>query len=287
MNTSECNLDTCPKGCGVVPRYRRTCEACETFVGFPNVRYALREIEDLNRRYEEAYALAEVQSAEHQLKNLDAALITSKAVVVRKVTDVIHTLSSGSGLWSTFGKQLRAEVRSAEDNIWDENRGAVESIIHPNFHEEIRYAGLSLDDFGVTDPAYGECHLLLKSEFIEDRASVFEENTFSFMERHKIVAGKGIPKGYRAAWKDRHKLGVSKLASKITHLTEDAVLNDVLKSGYDKSADFIEVHIFGSINSKTIEKLTVLSDKINKTQIRLLKAHAKKIDMQLSFVNGI
>jgi hypothetical protein len=146
---------------------------------------------------------------------------------------------------------------------------------------------LSLDDFGVTDPAYGECHLLLKSSFIEDRASVFEENTFSFMERHKIVAGKGMPKGYRAAWKDRHKLGVSKLAPKITHHTENAVLNDILKSGYDKTADFIEVHIFGSINSKTIEKLTVLNNKITKSQRKLLEAHAKKIDLQLSFVNGI
>lgn len=287
MNTSECNpVDLCPKGCGKIPRYRRTCEACEAFVGFPNVRYALREIEDLDKRYQAAYALAKVQNTESQLKDLDVALAKSNAVMVRSAADVIHTLSSSSGLWSTFGKQLRAEIRAAEDNIWDENRGAVEAIIHPNFHDEIRYAGLSLDDLGVSDPAYGECHIMLKSKAIEDRASVFEENTFDFMERHKIVAGKGLPSGYRAAWKDRHKLGVSKLATKVTQLTQSEELNGILKSGQDKAADYIEVHIFGSINSKTIEKITVVNRPISKAQRKLLDSHAKKNDLQMSFVDG-
>lgn len=276
----------CPKGCGQVPRYRRTCDSCEAFVGFPNVRYALREDEDLEKRYQYAFALAKVQKTESQLKSFDKALTTSNAVMVRKASDVIHTLSSGPGLWSTFGKQLRADMRVAEDNIWDENRGAVEAIIHPQFHEEIRYAGLSLDDLGVTDPAYGECHMLLRPKSIEDRASVFEENTFVFMDRHKVVAGQNMPKGYRAAWINRHKLGVSKLSTRITQSAQSTEFSSILRSGIDKSADFIEVHIYGSISSKTIEKITVIETAISDYEKTMLIAHAKKANLQISFTDG-
>lgn len=277
VNTAECSsIDSCPKGCGLVSRHRRTCEYCEADVGFPNVRYAMHEVGDLDVRYQAAYDVAKSRGIESQVIRLDQELRQSNAVMVRNVLDVTTLLSSNSRLWTTFAKQMQADIRLAENNEWDEGRAAAESAIHPNYHEKIHYAVLSLDQYGALDPAYGQCHLLLKSETYIDRATVFEENAFLFMRRHGVIAGTKIPSGYRAIWQDRHKLGVCKLSPLIDPAEKEVKCSQLLKSGTDKLADFIEVHIYGSIHSKTFEKITLIASSVSGSEKALVVAAAQK-----------
>jgi hypothetical protein len=277
VNTAECSvIDACPKGCGSVSRHRRTCEYCEADVGFPNVRYAMHEVGDLDARYQAAYDVAKARGVESQVVQLDQELRQSNAVMVRNVLDVTALLSNNSRLWATFAKQMQADIRVAENNDWDEGRTAAESAIHPNYHEQIHYAALSLDQYGTLDPTYGQCHLLLKPETYIDRATVFEENAFHFMRRHSVIAGSRIPRGYRAIWQDRHKLGVCKLSPLIDAAEKEVDCNKLLKSGNDKSADFIEVHIYGSIHSKAFEKITLIASSVSGSERALLVAAAQK-----------
>jgi hypothetical protein len=104
---------------------------------------------------------------------------------------------------------------------------------------------------------------------ISHRASVFEENSARFVERH----GTRIPKGYRATWDDRTKLGVAKLSWKIDSATgSDKYSGILLKQGATSEDDeFVEVHIWGPMTVLTMEQVIVTAPKRNQ-RATILKA---------------
>jgi hypothetical protein len=85
---------------------------------------------------------------------------------------------------------------------------------------------------------------------------VFEENTIVFIKRHRIVIGDPIPLGYRATWENRDSLVVAKLGGKLTPKTTTADFQSILISSTSTDADIIEVHIFGPIHRKAVERLS-------------------------------
>jgi hypothetical protein len=277
-------VDICPKCKTKVPYHLRTCFSCEAEIGFPNVRYAQSEADALNQRYQMAKDIAAVQNVTSQIESFERALMDSRAIMIRSALDVIGLLASPNKLWATFAKQVQAGMRIAENNGWDDARISVEPMIHPHYHENIHYAVLSLDNIGATDASYGSCHLLLKLETYRDRATVFEENAILFVRRHHVVSGKPIPKGYRAVWDERQKLVVCKLAPQI--VTDELNMNftELLRSGADKIADFVEVHIYGSMHARSFEAITVLSSGTQASEQKLLKIHAKQAGTPLKIV---
>ncbi len=100
---------------------------------------------------------------------------------------------------------------------------------------------------GVGLDNYGECSLTARDDMIAHRATVFEENSVRFMERHKVAFAKAhnLPKGFRATWADRAELCVAKLAAAIDATTRpDDYSNLLLKPGRISDDDhFVEVHI--------------------------------------------
>ena len=96
--------------------------------------------------------------------------------------------------------------------------------------------------------SYGDFSMVLKTEMIKHRTTVFENNTASFSVSHKLPAGGPVPAGYRAPWDSRGDLAASELVSKINASTTDADFAEILLSpGTTSSADIIEVHIYGGI----------------------------------------
>ncbi len=90
---------------------------------------------------------------------------------------------------------------------------------------------------------------------IERRASVFEANSFEILVKKVVMLNEDVPKGLRSTWKRRGKLATSKLAPAFTELTTKVDYPAILDDG-DK--DFIEVHVFGKISHRTIEKVVVV-----------------------------
>jgi hypothetical protein len=113
-----------------------------------------------------------------------------------------------------------------------------------------------LDYFGVL--WWGEYSIVLKDAHIALRTSIFEENPFLFCERHRVVAGRPAPAGYRAPWGKRQDLAAAKLADKITSSTKsDQFAPILLHQGTSRAeADFIECHTFGPIHRSSIERVT-------------------------------
>lgn len=120
---------------------------------------------------------------------------------------------------------------------------------------------------------------------IAHRATVFDENTVVFMHRLQIPVTAELPAGHRAPWRERGRLAIAKLVNNITFSTTKAdfpllLLSDGLEPEDDQ---FVEVHIYGPISIRSIEKVSLktrgsavrrkaLREKLSKLGIPL-KAH--------------
>lgn len=208
-----------------------------------------------------------------ELKQFETAVAESKAVMTRHLA-YLDNLVRGTGLLGRYHTMVRAGLRTPEPNHYDATRTSVEAAIHPNYHEEIHYAALSLNGLGAT--WYGDCHLQLKDDTIQERSSVFEENPFRLAERLSIPLGGKIPSGYRAVWDERQLLAIAKLHSKITPKIASTRFADILLDNAGAATDFIEVHIFGSLHLRSFECVIAKTPK-NKADKIILRSLCLKL----------
>ena len=128
----------------------------------------------------------------------------------------------------------------------------MDGTLFPHYHKHICFAALSLNHHGPSK--YGDYTIVLKEKMILQRATVFEGNSVSFCQKHRIVVGDSIPAGYRAEWPMRDKLAMAKLHDKIDGGTRPEQYPGILlHDGPDP--DFIEVHIWGTIHRSAIERV--------------------------------
>jgi hypothetical protein len=251
MNCAHCNE--------LVPDHRQECPACGTDNGFPNVRQAkkLEEVNALNKRIGNAMASATARGTKDQLKLFGSAIEKSKAVVSRGLTDVKRLAESNQNSYSSFARQVQAGARDPADNKFDKIRSQFENALFPNYFGQILFASLSLEDKGLS--GYGECDMVLKDMMISSRTSVFEENPFIFSKKHALGLTDTIPHGYRATWENRSSLCLAKLHSSIEKITTETQFASILQNddGGTDTSDFVEVHIYGTLNIKSVEKIIV------------------------------
>lgn len=274
-------------GCnGKVPLHQRNCLVCSKDAGFPNVRTAISEAVELDKRYTTVIEASEKTCTREAVSRLEVFLQNSRAVMVRSIPDMLVLIGMNNRLMSTFGHQVEAGMRFAEDNEWDNLRIVAEPMIHPHYHNDIQYAILSNDDLGVTDPTYGGCHVSFREVAYRDRATVFEENAIIFVNRHKLLVTDSVPSGYRATWSERHKLGVAKLGAAVTEASNDSDFAALLRSGVGKDSDFIEVHIHGLIHPDAIEKISVIANAVDEDDLRMLKSYCRKNKVEIGEVQA-
>ena len=156
----------------------------------------------------------------------------------------------------------------------------------------IRFAALSLDHIGVKN--YGECHVTFKEHMIKNRTSTFEDNNVVFMaytRKSTIKDAVDLLEGYTSDWNHRHKLTIAKLARKLPQKTPDnvesaAILIDQGKTTADDR--FIELHIWGPMTVRTIDKLIIIPKKSGrrkqpkKAEIESLRAILKDYSVDVS-----
>lgn len=235
------------------------CPHCARPGLFPNVRFAEEERPELNTRYEDACHEAEGRGARADLEAFEERVGSgSKAVLARSPNELQRLATGDDEVYATFYELLGAHVRLWETGKWSVLRSAADVAFFPGYHIQIRFAALSLDSAGLSN--YGDCSITLRAEMIAHRASVFEENTVTFLERRNIPFPDlaNLPVGFRATWDERALLCVAKLAKLIeagaTTEMHDSLL---LKQGQTSASDeFVEVHIWGPMTARTFERVT-------------------------------
>lgn len=250
LRCAECKTD--------IPYAARECVGCGSDVGFPNVRAAefAGEIDALRERVRYAQVAAKERSCADELEAFGTAASDAQAVMMRGLTALDGLVSSPLTAMVTYYKMVRAGIRLPENNEFDANRERIDSTINPyGVHENIQFAALSLNGQGVR--WYGDFAVTLRNSMIAARTSVFEENPFRFCDKHPIAPTGSVPPGYRAAWLRRGELAMAKLHPRIQPgMQSDDFASTLVEQG-TKSADsdFIEVHIYGALHARAIERV--------------------------------
>lgn len=211
----------------------------------------------LAHRLEVAQVSARARKCEEILGEFGRAVTKSKAVICRSLSVVQRLMSSDSELYASFYQQVGSDLRLPESNKWDRGREAIDATLFPHYHAEIVFGALTLEDCCLGK--YGPYGMVLREEMIQQRATVFEENSFDFCQsKLKIVIGDPVPPGYRATWPERERLAMAKLHSKLGPGTKAGEFPRILISpGKGESdQDFIEVHIYGPIHRAAVQKVT-------------------------------
>lgn len=262
---------------GPVPASASRCPVCQADVGFPNVRAARadRETNALRQRVADALTSARARGCEAILAELASAVGSSMALIARSLSVVLRLVSSDTELYPSYYLQVAAGTRIPEENYWDRRRGAVDQALFPNYAERITFAALSLDGLGLA--RYGAYAIVLREDRIEHRATVFEENPFAFFQRHRVVTGDPVPPGYRALWASRGQLAQAKLQYKLDPTTQSTEFAQILLTNGPtaKDDDFIEVHVFGPIHRRAIER--VIGPKPKKKDRALVRSLENKL----------
>jgi hypothetical protein len=230
----------------------------------------------LDNRYQAAVADAGIRGIERNLRDFEAAIMDSKAVLAWSLEALHQFATDGKQLYATYYQLVEAGLRRPE---LDKQRELTDVALFSGYKQHIRFAALSLDRIGLSN--YGSCHIVLRSNLIEHRASVFEENSVTWMVHHDFRMSKmcNLPPGHRAVWNERNKLAVAKLANKIKPNTPPNSYSILLlKQGATREDDhFIEVHICGPMTVRTFEHVTIKQPK-KRTSRAILNALRKELD---------
>jgi hypothetical protein len=241
----------------------------------PNVRAVgtAEEKEALEQRYSEAFKEAKKDNSLDALKRLESELKKSLAVVGTDIHILRQLVTNDKALYSNYVFLVNANVRKSASFDDDRRRRVADAMLLDGYADKIVFAALSLDGIGLK--SYGAYSVTLREVAIERRSTVLEENSFSFVEKRCSVTGP-IPKGYRAIWQERHKLGVAKLAERIKKNKDPNKFPAlVLHNGSDRHLDdFLEVQIYGPFDGNAIESVRGPSNpkkRDEKAMVRVVK----------------
>lgn len=247
----------CPQCTEIVPDAQRHCPACGADAGFPNVRLAQREKElnELDTRMQRARASADAAGYSTVMNDFGKSVLTSRAIIARPLRLLHDLIDTTHKTYSSYHKELSAGTRFASNNVFDQTRNQFENALFPNFYQHICFAALTLDDSWVK--WFGQYAMLLKDSMIAHRATVFEENPFHFVRRHKLSLTDTIPPGYRSVWGRRDDIAKAKLYPKLNPNTQSTDYPRILleASREDNDADYIEVHIYGTFTKAAIDAI--------------------------------
>lgn len=269
------------KHCGnSFPLSAGLCPHCGRPSYYPNVDAAndLGEQAALNSRYDSVCEAAARRGADAALKDFETAIANSKAVITRSASEVHRLATNDHELYPTYYNLIEAGVKLPEGGKWDALRMVADAAFFTGYAEKIRFAALSLEEFGLSN--YGSCSIVLRTEMIAHRASALEENSVLFVDHHNIMmkAAHQLPPGYRSTWDERPKLCVAKLSNKIDATTRHEEYSAILLRQGATSADdeFVEIHIWGPMTIRTIEQVK-LNSRANHAERAIIKASKERL----------
>lgn len=277
---NELSETKCPRCSSKIPHSYEKCPTCGYHAGPPNVREvrSLQEREALDARYRAALDEAGGRGCDAPLLKLEEAVKKSRAVVNVDLDFLYHFITNRLALYASYSRTVGGRVRKPAQRTDDAARRSIEDLLFPSYAEEISYAALSLNGSGLK--SYGEYALQLREVAIEERATLLEENSFDFAERHGIRPRRELPRGFRATWADRHKLAAAKLAGRLSPSTPEAEFPTMLlrSEGRRETDDFVEVHIYGPFDINAVESVKGSSATRSKDERALLRIVKAKLD---------
>lgn len=247
----------CPK-CGFEYYYTlERCPHCAYPGNYSNVAIASRksDVDAVDLRYDEATRSAAARGCTPQFEEFVRWLEDSRAVIARSFADVDRLASGTNSVQATYYDLTDAGLRLPDGSLWEELRRPADEVLFPGYREKIRFGALSTDGIGVIN--YGHFWMTMRSELIEERTSVFDQNSVSFVKEHPLKKASSALLGHRGMWSNRSRLAAAQLADQISDSTrKDEFSSILMKQGVTTAEDqYIEAQIWGGVTVRTIESV--------------------------------
>lgn len=251
----------------VLERSALRCHSCQTVCELPNVRMASEPIEQrtLDNRYNFAVSDLSARGLDPVRISLESEIAAAKVIITRSFIDVASLASDENRSYVSHAKQLLAGIRRPSGNHFDDIRSQFENAVFPNFASEIIFGSLSISERGLSN--YGGANIVMREASIKDRSTVFEKNPAYLARDLNLTLNDVFPPGHRATWRDRAKLVIAKLFPVLTSGMSRNDFDALLQAdngGGDKD-EFIEVHVYGSIDAHSFEKVVATPSNPNES----------------------
>lgn len=248
------------------------CPHCAYPGNYSNVLVAAgtNELDAVERRYDKAVSGAAKRGCAPQFAEFTAALEASHVVLARPFADVDRLASGANSVQATYYDLIDAGLLLPDGSLWEQLRKPADEVLFPSYREKIRFGALSTDGIGVIN--YGHFWMTMRLPFIEDRTSVFDQNSVTFVSEKKLKTASNALVGHRTPWSNRSKLAAAQLADRIGPATKkDDFASILIRQGATTADDrFIETHTWGSITVLTIESVRFQFDRVRKVAPRSL-----------------
>lgn len=234
------------------------CSICLSTIEPPNVRWALHEKSHLDLRYDAAMVRLKARGADHIAIAYEADVAAnSKGIFAVPLQYALQMLDERS-LHQNYHTSVNGSSRVAAQPQQDSQRLAVDATLFGRVGSKITMAALSLGGTGLA--SYGDVFMEFRQRFCEKRASLLEENSFTFVDKHPGGMNK-LPLGHRAVWSDRGKLAVLAAESHLDATTDPShFANLLLGPGATRHDDrFLEVHLYESWNLDSVASMKVFT----------------------------
>lgn len=275
-------METCGRCANDLPDTADHCPHCAWPLSFPNVRRVERpeEVSKLEQRYDGAVKDLERRGCADIARKFVAKAAATRAVIGRPVEEALRLAKSDEQAYASYWDLLHAGVRIPGGSRWDWLRGVADGALFKSYRDKIRFASLSVD--GACLPHYGEVSLELSEPMIAHRATVFEENSAIFFDRHRDVEESEGFAGRRARWADRGKLALAKHAPQLSSTSTEAdfasiLLHPSFDPAHPEDDVFIEVHIYGSLTRRSLSRVIIDTSRASATLIDDLRTRLKHV----------
>lgn len=254
------------------------CKRCGCDLGAPNVNEVSTALETaaLENRYKDAINYT-VASGNEKVLNGFEDYFQKNAHAVININ--IHALSDWllrDDAYKNYYRLTDTGIRDIASPENDRKRNIIDGFLFGSYGSDMIFAALSLKRQGLH--SYGECTVVLEDDVIASRATVMEENSYNFAEKHGINFDKPqIPPGYRATWENKMKLAVSKKYLQFHEPFTDGDFQDwvLMCDGDRRNDDFIEVHVFGELSELAVNSMSIPSGRTRKVNLEIEKIEEK------------
>jgi hypothetical protein len=212
------------------------------------------ELAELQRRYDNATEYAITSDTVDRLKDFENFFDRNVDGIINLSLPVLEALIVHTRAYKTYQRAVEDKSRTIAIPSNDQKRAVIDSVIYGTYGKDMIHAALSLNRQGLN--SYGNCSMILDEKAIKNRATTLEENSYSFVETHKLnLENLEIPIGYRSNWQNKLKLAVAKLHKKINQDSNEKDFCEMVlfSDGERDSEYFIEVHVYKEITNFAIK----------------------------------
>ncbi len=221
------------------------------------MEYAKGQATALAKRYQATCERARHDGLSDITEKLRVSADATAAVVTVPVGLAWEIVTNSHHLYAPYAQQVRAGSRAPAEPANDRRRTAVEALLYGTYGGQIVYGVLSGDGKGPI--SYGSVHLEMEEKTIAYRATILEDNSYFFVQRHDASPSQPLAEGHLAPWERRGQLAVCKLLPALHKETNEQEFGSLLcRSSGDRQTDsFLEVHIFGTFNYQAVGQVTI------------------------------